>query len=51
MFKILIKKILEICFKAIINELVIEYSSRKEVNYEATEVEKESIEKDVQRNG
>lgn len=37
MFKTILKKILEICFKAIINELVIEYQSRKEVTYVETE--------------
>lgn len=51
MVKTIIKKLLEICFRAIINELVIEYQSRKEVNYEATEVEKKGVEEDVQRNG
>lgn len=37
MFKIILKKLLEIFFKAIINELVIEWQSRKEVIYEQTE--------------
>ncbi len=38
MFKIILKKILEICFRAIINELIIEYQSRKEViTYGTTE--------------
>ena len=36
MIKTILKKILEICFRAIINELVIEYQSRKEVTYEQT---------------
>lgn len=36
MFKTVIKWLLTVCFKAVINEIVVEYSSRKEVVYEET---------------
>lgn len=36
MFKTVIKWLLTVCFKAVINEIVVEYSSRKEVSYEKT---------------
>lgn len=51
MVKAIIKKLLVICFRAIINELVIEYKTRKEVSIETSEAKKESIKEDVQRHG
>lgn len=36
MFKTIIKWLLSVCFKAVINEIVVEYTSRKEVTYEET---------------
>lgn len=34
MIKTLLKWLLTVCFKAVLNEIVIEYTSRKEVVYE-----------------
>lgn len=48
MFKMVIKWLLQVCFKAIIGEIFVEYEKRKEVTYETTsQVAEESEQKNL----